>query len=189
MSNPLAAIFCVIASSLSPPKPPTPLNAAATLTFDVARAPPPGPAAQWTRDTQAKLDSLRQPVATAKRARNIILFIGDGMGLSTVTAARILDGQTKQLKGGGEENQLSFEAFPATALAKTYNVDLQVPESSGAMTAIMTRGRRTVLSVIIDKSQRCPPALDHYTVCFSRCHQTVIKLQSKCRLTLPQPAA
>ena len=31
--------------------------------------------------------------ATAGRARNVILFIGDGMGISTITAARILEGQ------------------------------------------------------------------------------------------------
>ena len=41
------------------------------------------------------------------RARNAILFVGDGMGVSTVTAARILDGQ---LRGEpGEENLLAFE--------------------------------------------------------------------------------
>ncbi len=151
MPNPLAAIFCMSAVSLSPPKPSTPLNAAATPTFYVARDPPPGPAAQWTKDARATLDSLRQPVATAKQARNIILFIGDGMGFSTVTAARILDGQTKQMEGGGEENQLSFEAFPATALAKTYNVDLQVPESAGAMTAIMTGVKTRGASVGVDE--------------------------------------
>ena len=28
-------------------------------------------------------------------AKNVILFVGDGMGISTITAARILDGQNK----------------------------------------------------------------------------------------------
>ena len=46
----------------------------------------------------------------AERARNVILFLGDGMGVSTVTAARILEGQ---LRGeSGEENWLSFETLP-----------------------------------------------------------------------------
>ncbi len=74
------------------------------------------------------------------RARNVVLFIGDGMGVSTVTAARILEGQ---LRGeSGEENWLSFEQLPHLALVKTYNTDQQVPDSAGTMTAMMT-GRKT----------------------------------------------
>jgi alkaline phosphatase len=46
----------------------------------------------------------------------VIFFLGDGMGVSTVTAARIYQGQ-KQGKPG-EENWLSFEKFPHVALSK-----------------------------------------------------------------------
>ena len=50
------------------------------------------------------------------RAKNVILFIGDGMGVSTVTASRILRGQ---LNGKpGEETVLAFEEFPNLALSK-----------------------------------------------------------------------
>lgn len=69
-------------------------------------------------------------------AKNIILFVGDGMGVSTITAARIYAGQRKGATG--EENFLSFERFPYTALAKTYNTNQQTPDSAGTMTAIMT---------------------------------------------------
>ena len=49
-------------------------------------------------------------------AKNVILFIGDGMGISTLTAARILKGQ---LSGKhGEEEELHFEKFPNMALIK-----------------------------------------------------------------------
>ncbi len=71
-----------------------------------------------------------------RKARNVILFIGDGMGVSTVTAARILQGQ--QAGQSGEENYLSFERFPYSAFSKTYNSDLQVPDSAGTMSAMMT---------------------------------------------------
>ena len=78
-------------------------------------------------------------------ARNVILFIGDGMGISTVTAARILEGQ---LRGGyGEENRLSFETLPYVALVKTYNTNQQTPDSAGTMTAIMT-GVKTKAGVV-----------------------------------------
>jgi alkaline phosphatase len=85
-------------------------------------------------------------VADADRvARNVILFLGDGMGVSTVTAARIFDGQSRGEPG--EENSLSFEAFPQLALVKTYNTNQQVPDSAGTATAIHT-GTKTRAGVI-----------------------------------------
>ncbi|CAG2092683.1 alkaline phosphatase [Xanthomonas arboricola pv. juglandis] len=83
--------------------------------------------------------------AMAGRARNVILFLGDGMSLTTVAAARILDGQRKG--GPGEENLLSWEQFPATAFSKTYNTDSQTPDSAGTMTAITT-GVKTHMGAI-----------------------------------------
>jgi alkaline phosphatase len=80
-------------------------------------------------------------------AKNVILFVGDGMGLSTITAARILEGQ---LKGKtGEENRLSFDNFPYTALSKTYSWDQQTSDSAPTMTAIATgyKTREGMLSV------------------------------------------
>ncbi|HSG93694.1 MAG TPA: alkaline phosphatase [Methylotenera sp.] len=80
-----------------------------------------------------------------RKAKNVILFVGDGMGVSTVTAARILEGQ---LNGElGEENNLSFDMFPFTGLNKTYNVDAQTPDSAGTMTAMMS-GVKTDSGVI-----------------------------------------
>lgn len=47
------------------------------------------------------------------------MFVGDGMGLSTVTAARLLKGQRAGL--AGEEAQLAWDEFPAVALAQVNN--------------------------------------------------------------------
>jgi len=70
------------------------------------------------------------------RAKNAILFIGDGMGVSTITASRIRKGQ---LNGQpGEEGYLFFETFADNALIKTYNVNKQVPDSAGTATAYLT---------------------------------------------------
>uniref|UniRef100_A0AAQ5ZAG1 alkaline phosphatase n=1 Tax=Amphiprion ocellaris TaxID=80972 RepID=A0AAQ5ZAG1_AMPOC len=69
------------------------------------------------------------------QAKNIILFLGDGMGVPTVTAARILKGQ---LAGhSGEETSLVMDTFPHLALSKTYNVDQQMPDSAGTATAYL----------------------------------------------------
>ena len=69
-------------------------------------------------------------------SKNVIVFLGDGMSLTTVAAARILEGQ--RLGGSGEEHALSWEHFPATGFSKTYNTDSQTPDSAGTMTAVAT---------------------------------------------------
>ena len=81
----------------------------------------------------------------AGRAKNVILFIGDGMSLTTVTAARILEGQRKG--GPGEENRLAWEDFPDTALSRTYNTNSQTPDSAGTASAMAT-GVKTRLGVL-----------------------------------------
>ncbi|WP_282271234.1 alkaline phosphatase [Stenotrophomonas sp. PS02298] len=87
----------------------------------------------WYRDGAARAAGNG---AMAGKAKNVILFLGDGMSLTTVAAARILEGQRKGQPG--EENLLSWERFPATAFSKTYNTDSQTPDSAGTMTAITT---------------------------------------------------
>lgn len=69
-------------------------------------------------------------------AKNVILFVGDGMGVTTVSAARILEGQRRGEPG--EENRLAFETLPHVALSKTYNVDAQVSDSASTMTALVS---------------------------------------------------
>ncbi|XP_060084027.1 alkaline phosphatase, tissue-nonspecific isozyme-like [Ylistrum balloti] len=57
------------------------------------------------------------------------------MGVSTVTAARILRGQ---LQGHtGEETVLEFEKFPHVGMSKTYSVDKQTSDSAATATALM----------------------------------------------------
>lgn len=70
------------------------------------------------------------------QAKNVILFIADGMGFSTVTAARILEGQQRGVDG--ESNVLTFEAFPYLAASKTYSSDGQVADSSPTAVAMVT---------------------------------------------------
>ena len=84
-------------------------------------------------------------LSTYVHPKNTILFLGDGMGITTITAARIFEGQSKELDG--ESNALSFESFENVAFIKTYSVDAQIPDSAGTMSAIMT-GQKTRSGVI-----------------------------------------
>ena len=70
----------------------------------------------WRQEGQRELLEAIQRKVNMNVARNVILFVGDGMGLSTVTAARILRGQRDGKPG--EETKLTFEKFPNIALAK-----------------------------------------------------------------------
>ncbi|MGE0445852.1 MAG: alkaline phosphatase [Vicinamibacterales bacterium] len=91
---------------------------------------------QWSRDGSSAVAAALAMRTPPTRAKNVILFVGDGMGVSTVTAARILAGQ--MLGGPGEDHQLAFEAFPYLALSKTYSVNQQVADSAPTMTAMIT---------------------------------------------------
>lgn len=117
---------------------------AATLIGKIADAQSLSPD-QWYSQGRKTIESAGAIHPITQQAKNVILFVGDGMGVSTVTAARILDGQLRGMLG--EENILSFETLPYTALSKTYNTNQQTPDSAGTMTAMMT-GIKTKAGVI-----------------------------------------
>ncbi|MGH8087773.1 MAG: alkaline phosphatase, partial [Stenotrophomonas sp.] len=117
---------------------------ARTIQVDVpAVAHPAGETPQWWYRSGAA--RAAGSGAMDGRAKNVILFLGDGMSLTTVAAARIFEGQRNG--NPGEENLLSWERFPATAFSKTYNTDSQTPDSAGTMTAITT-GVKTHMGAI-----------------------------------------
>ena len=90
----------------------------------------------WRSDGWAFLNRSKELVERKGKAKNVILFLGDGMGVSTLTASRIFEGQKRG--ESGEENRLSFEGFPYTALSKTYTANQQTSDSAPTMSAIMT---------------------------------------------------
>lgn len=62
--------------------------------------------------------------------KNVIFFLGDGMGMTTMTAARIYS--------VGEDGELTMDTLPETAFVKTYSNDAQVTDSAPSMSAYMT---------------------------------------------------
>ncbi|MGV8922317.1 MAG: alkaline phosphatase [Thermomonas sp.] len=138
----LATVGC--AGTPSQATPPSTLQVGDGIVIEVPDiAHPAGESAQWWFRNGAAQAAARG--AMAGRARNIILFVGDGMSLTTVAAARIMEGQRKG--GPGEENRLSWEDFPATALSRTYNTNSQTPDSAGTASAMAT-GAKTRLGVL-----------------------------------------
>ncbi|KAE8747550.1 hypothetical protein FOCC_FOCC005711 [Frankliniella occidentalis] len=74
-------------------------------------------------------DSLLKRKEITGVAKNVIIFMGDGMSIPTLAATRVFM--------GGENKQLSFERFPAVGLSKTYCVDAQVADSACSATAYL----------------------------------------------------
>ncbi|RUS82971.1 hypothetical protein EGW08_009256 [Elysia chlorotica] len=97
-----------------------------------------GNAQDWLKRGRAELQKALYHTRNKnyRTAKNIILFLGDGMGISTVTAARIRGGQVQG--GSGEDHVLNFETFPHIALTKTYSMDNQVTDSAAAGTSMLT---------------------------------------------------
>jgi len=104
----------------------------------------------WTDSAINDLKSRLNVKSNTNIAKNVIVFIGDGMGVQTHTASRIYKGQKK--RKSGEEQILEWEKFPYTGQSKTYNVNYQVPDSAGTATALFS-GVKTSMSVLgIDKT-------------------------------------
>ena len=96
---------------------------------------------------QQTLEQMLAVQPNTNEAKNVIIFIADGAGPTTVTATRILAGQIKGMQG--EENILPYDTFPNVALIKTYNTNAQVADSAGTATAWSTgiKTKQGVLSV------------------------------------------
>ena len=78
------------------------------------------------------------------KAKNVIFFVGDGMGVSTVSATRVFS--------VGVDGELVVDQMPFVALSRTSTTDHITPDSAGTMTSMMT-GENTNSGVIgLDKS-------------------------------------
>ncbi|KAL1421850.1 hypothetical protein MTO96_022768 [Rhipicephalus appendiculatus] len=100
----------------------------------------------WRLSGQNSISRLLSAPVVDAPAKNVIVFVGDGMGISTVTASRIYRIQ-KGTELPGEEGSLSFEHFPYTALVKTYAVDRQVTDSAASATALFC-GAKTKMAML-----------------------------------------
>lgn len=150
----------------------------------------------WYQDGKAAVQrnlALRNQAPVGAVAKNVILFVGDGMGISTITAARILEGQ---LRGeSGEENELYFESFPNVALSKTYNTNGQVPDSAGTMSAMATGIKTDVGLISVNQNVRrgdCSSVAGNQTITFleqAEIRGLATGVVSTARITHATPAA
>jgi alkaline phosphatase len=110
-----------------------------------------GHTAYWIRDVSIEQPGAYEVSATAggksqavrwdvfgtppRRARNVILFVGDGLSVAHRTAARILSKGIAEGRYGGE---LAIDDMPFMALVSTSGMDSLVTDSANSMSAYTT---------------------------------------------------
>ena len=146
----LAVASCLIGAPVVAQYAATPDPAAASATAPLPPARPIGTPPLTTSEGYlkagaAELARLEADTPNNRKARNVIIFIGDGMSVTTLTAARIFEGQQKGIDG--ESYVAQMDRLPHTALVKTYSHDGQVPDSAPTATAIVS-GVKTLNGVI-----------------------------------------
>jgi alkaline phosphatase len=92
-----------------------------------------------------------------KKAKNVILFIGDGMSVAHRTAARILSKGLVEGRYGGE---LAMDDMPHMALVSTSGTDSVVTDSANSMSAYTT-GHKTCVNAMGVYCSRSKSNLDH----------------------------
>ena len=91
-----------------------------------------------------------------RKARNVILFIGDGMAAAHRTAARIL---TAGISEGKYHGGLAMDAMPNMALVGTAGVDSIITDSANSASAYTT-GHKSSVNALGVYADRTPDTLD-----------------------------
>ncbi len=79
----------------------------------------------------------RAQASAGPPVKNVVLLVGDGMGIATITAGRVLRG----LRDGidpPEAASLYLDTLEHTALMRTYSADNRVTDSAAGATALVT---------------------------------------------------
>lgn len=79
-----------------------------------------------------KVSRLNLKAESLPKVKNVILFIGDGMGSTSLTATRVF----KKQKFSNNDERLIFDDFQATAFVQTDSLNSQIPDSASAATAL-----------------------------------------------------
>ena len=92
-----------------------------------------------------------------RRAKNVVLMIGDGMAMANVTAARILAGG---LKEGRYRHPLTMDGLPHMATVGTSGSDSIITDSANSASAYNT-GHKTVVNALGAYGSRAADTLQH----------------------------
>ncbi|KAI0426224.1 alkaline phosphatase [Xylaria sp. FL1042] len=92
-----------------------------------------------------------RPLATKKKAKNVILFIGDGMTTNMITAARLIGHKSIN---GKYQSLLQLDQFPVLGHQMTHSLDSYITDSANSASALYSGHKSTVnaMGVYADSS-------------------------------------
>lgn len=92
-----------------------------------------------------------RPLAETKKAKNVILFIGDGMTTNMITAARLLGHKSIN---GKYQSLLALDDFPVVGHQMTHSIDSFITDSANSASALYSGHKSTVnaMGVYADSS-------------------------------------
>ncbi|KAM7197996.1 alkaline phosphatase [Rhypophila sp. PSN 637] len=90
-------------------------------------------------------------LATKKKAKNVIFFIGDGMTTNMITAARLLAHKTVN---GKYQSLMQLDKFPVVGHQMTHSIDSFITDSANSASALYSGHKSTVnaMGVYADSS-------------------------------------
>ncbi|OQE20659.1 hypothetical protein PENFLA_c016G07155 [Penicillium flavigenum] len=89
---------------------------------------------------------------TKRRAKNVVMFIGDGMTTNMITAARLI---AHRSVNGKYMTTMAMDKFPVLGHQMTHSMDSFITDSANSATALYTGHKTTVnaLGVYVDSSE------------------------------------
>jgi len=115
--------------------------------------------------------------SSSSKAKNLILFIGDGMSLSQITAYRLIT--------GGSNSRISVDNFPYSGIVLTHSEDGVVTDSASSATAYSTGYKTNNTYLGLDSNKR---SLENLTETLNR-FGFVSSLLATSEITHATPAA
>ena len=106
----------------------------------------------YNNGTKSTATWLVRDLATVRRTKNIVLFIGDGMTTNMITAARLIAHKTVN---GRFQSRMQMDKFPVLGHQMTHSLDSFITDSANSATALYTGHKATVnaLNVYTDSSK------------------------------------
>ncbi|KIX09312.1 uncharacterized protein Z518_00391 [Rhinocladiella mackenziei CBS 650.93] len=91
-------------------------------------------------------------ISPRRRAKNVLMFIGDGMTTNMITAARLI---AHQSINGKYQTKMAMDSFPMLGHQMTHSLDSFITDSANSATALYTGHKSTVnaLGVYVDSSE------------------------------------
>lgn len=106
----------------------------------------------YNNGSSTKATWLVRDLAEERKAKNIILFIGDGMTTNMITAARLIGHKSIN---GKYQSKMQMDKFPVLGHQMTHSIDSFITDSANSASALYTGHKSTVncLGVYADSSK------------------------------------